>query len=139
MKLQVLQENLSKTLAICSRFASSKVQLPVLANILFKTTKNKLVLATTNLETSVSVSIGAKLRQRKLLLLQNCFRNNTNLNPGQVGLEEEEILKINSSGFESSISIILRIFTHSSSNRGESIQVPIVISEAVDVPFCSFS
>ncbi len=44
MKVQILQEDLAKALNITSRFTSTKVQLPVLANILIKTEKNKLIL-----------------------------------------------------------------------------------------------
>ena len=40
MKLQVLQENLSKALSITSRFANSRAQLPVLANVLMSAKKN---------------------------------------------------------------------------------------------------
>ncbi len=54
MKLQVLQENLVKALNLTARFASSKAQLPVLGNILLSADKNKLLVASTNLEISVA-------------------------------------------------------------------------------------
>lgn len=107
MKLQVLQENLAKSLGICSRFASSKVQLPVLANILLKATKNQLILAATNLETSVSISLGAKVEEEGELTVPSRVISEivTNLNPGQLSLEgEKEALKINSANFESTVS-----------------------------------
>jgi DNA polymerase III subunit beta len=107
MQLQVLQENLAKTLNICSRFASSKVQLPVLANVLFRTSKNKLVLSATNLETSVCISMGAKVEEDGEITVPSRVISEiiTNLNPGQVSLVgEKETLKIESAGFESSVS-----------------------------------
>ena len=61
MKLTVLQEDLSKALAIASRFVNIRAQLPILSNILIKTDKNKLVISATNLEMSYSTHIGAKV------------------------------------------------------------------------------
>ncbi len=63
MKLQVLQENLAKALSITSRFANSRAQLPVLANVLMSAKKNKLTISSTNLEISVSIGIGAKIEE----------------------------------------------------------------------------
>ena len=106
MKLQILQENFSKALSICSRFASSRVQLPVLANVLLKTTKNKLVIAATNLELSISMSLGAKVEDDGEITIPSRVITDivNNLGPGPVNLSsEKEILKITSSGFESSV------------------------------------
>jgi len=61
MKLTVLQENLQKAVALSSHFVSQKAQLPILSNILIQAKKSKLILSSTNLETSVSTSIGAKV------------------------------------------------------------------------------
>lgn len=63
MKLQVLQEDLTKALTKASRFTSSRAQLPVLGNILLSCKKNKLVVSATNLETSISLSIGAQVKK----------------------------------------------------------------------------
>ena len=92
MKVQVLQENLSKTLNTCSRFASSRVQLPVLGNILFKTNKNKLLIAATNLEISIAISIGAKVvKEGELTVPARTITDIvTNLTPGQIDLEVEK-------------------------------------------------
>ena len=106
MKVQVLQENLSKTLNTCSRFASSRVQLPVLANILFKTNKNKLLIAATNLEISIAISIGAKVvKEGELTVPARTITDIvTNLTPGQIDLEvEKELLKVTTPSFESSL------------------------------------
>lgn len=107
MKARVLQEDLTKTLVTCSRFASSRVQLPILANVLLKTDRSKLLVSATNLEVSISVSVGAKVEEEGEITvpartIADIF---SNLNPGQVSLEvEKEILKIKTPGFESSIS-----------------------------------
>jgi len=61
MKLQVLQENFSKALTTASHFTSSRVQLPVLGNILLSASKTKLSVSSTNLEISIALSIGAKI------------------------------------------------------------------------------
>ncbi len=106
MKIQVLQENLSKALSICSRFTSSKIQLPVLANVLLKTNKNKLLLSSTNLETSVAINIGAKvLKEGEITIPARVITEIiSNLDPGQVDLEvEKEILKIKTTNFNSAI------------------------------------
>ena len=63
MDLQVLQENFSKALSITSRFASVKAQLPVLSNVLLSARKNKLLISATNLELSISITIGAKVKK----------------------------------------------------------------------------
>lgn len=106
MKLQVLQENLSKALAICSRFTSSKIQLPVLANILFKTQNNKLLLSATNLETSIAINVGAKVMSEGDITVPARIITEiiSNLDPGQINLEvKKEILNIKTSNFESVI------------------------------------
>lgn len=106
MKIQVLQENLSKALSICNRFTSSRVQLPVLSNILLKTNKNKLLLSATNLETSISINIGAKVNKEGNITVPSRAINEiiSNLDPGQIDLQVvKEILKIRASDFKSDI------------------------------------
>jgi len=63
MNLTVLQSDLNKALSVASRFASAKAQLPVLGNILLKAQKNKLTVAATNLESSISITIGAQVAE----------------------------------------------------------------------------
>ncbi len=63
MKLIVLQEKLAKATTTASRFVSSKAQLPVLGNLHLKTKKNKLLINATNLEISISLSLGAQVGQ----------------------------------------------------------------------------
>lgn len=106
MKLQVLQENLAKAVAIASRFTSAKAQLPVLSNILISASKTKLRISSTNLEISSSVEVGAKVEEEgeicvpsKVLLdlVGNLSRENVTLEA------EKEQLKITTTGFTSSI------------------------------------
>lgn len=63
MKVQILQENLSKGLNIALRLISSKAQLPILSNVLLKTDKNRLLISATNLENGISLWIGAKVEK----------------------------------------------------------------------------
>lgn len=69
MKVQILQENLNKGLAIASRSISSKAQLPILGNVLLKTDNNRLCLSATNLETGVTLWVGAKVEKEGELTL----------------------------------------------------------------------
>ncbi|MCX6706057.1 MAG: DNA polymerase III subunit beta [Candidatus Woesebacteria bacterium] len=107
MDLEVLQENLSKALSITSRFVSSRAQLPVLANILLRGDKTKLILSATNLETSASISLGAKIKEDGELTIpaKNFFEIVSNLNSGTIHLiSEKESLRITGSGFTGRIS-----------------------------------
>ena len=99
MKLKVLQENLQTSLTNASRFVSSKAQLPVLANILLKATKTKLVVASTNLEIAISSAIGAQVSQEGEIAVpaRAITEIVANLLPGTVTLTaEKEQLKIES-------------------------------------------
>lgn len=61
MELSVTQENLARALGAASRVASSKTQLPILSNILFRTDGNRLMVAATNLEIATTQHVGAKI------------------------------------------------------------------------------
>src|ERR1700741_2485840 len=63
MKLQVTQANLSRALNSVARVANSRGTLPILANILFKTSNNRLSLSATNLDIAITHYIGAKVGQ----------------------------------------------------------------------------
>lgn len=63
MKVQVTQENLSAALQSVSRVASRNTTLPILANILIRTSKNRLLLSATNLELAISEYVGAKVER----------------------------------------------------------------------------
>ena len=102
MKLQVLQENLSKALIDASRFASVKAQLPVLGNIMLVAKKTKLLISSTNLEISIATSIGAKVEEDGEITIpaKTITEVISNLPSGPVTLEgEKEQLKIKSQNF----------------------------------------
>jgi len=63
MKLQVTQENLSRALTTVARVASTRGTLPILANVLIKTTNNRLSIAATNLDIAITQYSGAKVKQ----------------------------------------------------------------------------
>lgn len=63
MKISVLQENLSRGLTTVSRLVATKATLPVLGNVLLKTDKGRLKLSATNLETGISLFLGAKIEK----------------------------------------------------------------------------
>ncbi|HSX37153.1 MAG TPA: DNA polymerase III subunit beta [Patescibacteria group bacterium] len=61
MKLQVTQENLNRALSSVARVANSRNTLPILANVLIKTSNNRLSLSATNLDIAITHYIGAKV------------------------------------------------------------------------------
>lgn len=63
MKLQVTQENLNHALSAVARVANSRSPLPILANILIKTSRNRLSIAATNLDIAITYYIGAKVSE----------------------------------------------------------------------------
>lgn len=63
MKLQVTQENLNRALASVARVANSRGTLPILANVLIKTSNNRLSLSATNLDIAITHFIGSKVSE----------------------------------------------------------------------------
>lgn len=63
MHFHILKENLQKALSIVGRNISSRAQLPILSNILIKTTDNYLTMASTNLEIGIIYTINAKIEK----------------------------------------------------------------------------
>ncbi len=61
MNLQVTQENLNKALNAVARVANMRNPLPVLANVLIKTSNNRLSIAATNLDIAITQYVGAKI------------------------------------------------------------------------------
>lgn len=61
MKLQVTQENLNRALNAVARVANSRGTLPILANVLIKTSNNRLSISATNLDIAITNFIGAKV------------------------------------------------------------------------------
>ncbi|MGI0133359.1 MAG: DNA polymerase III subunit beta [Candidatus Micrarchaeaceae archaeon] len=63
MNLQVTQENLNKALNTVARVANMRNPLPVLANVLIKTSNNRLSIAATNLDIAITQYVGAKIAE----------------------------------------------------------------------------
>ncbi len=106
MKLVVTQENLAKALQIVGRVASGKTPLPILSNILFRTDKNRLLLAATNLEIAIAQHIGGKIEQEGAITVPARLMSEfiSNLPKGMVSLEVNGTkLHIKSGSYESTI------------------------------------
>jgi len=56
MKFKISQSDFSKTLSVASRSILTKANLPILSNVLISTSKNKLEILSTNLETATKAS-----------------------------------------------------------------------------------
>lgn len=106
MKLIVLQENLSKAIGTAARFASTRAQLPILGNILISSHKTKITVSSTNLEVSVSVSVGAKVLEEGEISVPAKVVSELIDNLPHEALDissEKEQLKVSASGFTSTV------------------------------------
>lgn len=63
MNITILQENLLRALTRVSRVVPVKPQLPIIANVLLQTEDGRLKVTATNLETTESVWVGAKMEK----------------------------------------------------------------------------
>ena len=63
MKLQVTQENLNKALSAVARVANTRGTLPILSNVLLKTSNNRLSIAATNLDIAITQFVGSKIEE----------------------------------------------------------------------------
>lgn len=63
MKLQVTQENLNRALNAVARVANTRGTLPILANVLIKTSNNRLSISATNLDIAITHYLGAKVSE----------------------------------------------------------------------------
>lgn len=106
MKVQVLQKDLQKATNLASRFISTRSQLPILNNFLVHAEKTKLKVIATNLEMSISCTIGAKVDEDgKTTIPAKAFADLiSGINPGEITLNENnEKLKITSENFSANI------------------------------------
>lgn len=103
MKVKVLQENFSKALNQSSHFVNTHAQLPILGNILLQAYKTKLSILSTNLEMSLSTSIGAKVEEEGKVAIpaRIVIELISNLPKGPLELtQEKEQLKVEGEGFK---------------------------------------
>jgi DNA polymerase-3 subunit beta len=106
MKLQILQDNLNRAVGTAARFASTRAQLPILGNILLTAQKTKVVVSSTNLEVSVSISVGAKVEKEGEISIPAKVINEIvgNLPKDTIELSaEKEQLKISAPNFTSTV------------------------------------
>lgn len=106
MKLQVLQEELTKALSTSIHFVNVRSTLPVLANFMLVAEKTKLKIMATNLEMSIATNIGAKIeKEGRITIPAKAFTEIiSNLNQGQLDLEvDKEKLNILSQGFSGTL------------------------------------
>ncbi|HET7320846.1 MAG TPA: DNA polymerase III subunit beta [Candidatus Saccharimonadales bacterium] len=104
MKLQVTQENLNRALGSVARVANSRNPLPILANVLIKTSNNRLSLSATNLDIAITHYIGAKVNEEGSItvparLMQDFI---SSLPAGVINLDLEETkLKVSTDQYKS--------------------------------------
>ncbi len=106
MKLVVTQENLAKALQVVGRVATGKTPLPILNNILFRTDKNRLLLAATNLEIAITQYVGSKVETEGTITVPARLMSEfiSNLPKGNVTLEADGTkLHIKSGTYQSTI------------------------------------
>lgn len=106
MKLQVTQENLNRALGTVARVANTRGTLPILANVLIKTSSNRLSLSATNLDIAITQYIGAKITDEGSITvparLMQDFINS--LPAGVINLELDETkLKIATDQYKSTV------------------------------------
>jgi DNA polymerase-3 subunit beta len=89
VKLSCLQENLAKGISIVSRVVSTRSVLPVLSNILMATDEGRLKLAATDLSTSITCWIGAKVEEDGEITIPARLLSDfvTTLPPAQIDME----------------------------------------------------
>lgn len=63
MQITVLKEDLQKAISTASRFVSPRPTVPVLSHLLLEAKNGQLRIASTNLETGISVKIGANVQE----------------------------------------------------------------------------
>ena len=106
MKIEVKQEKLNKALAAVSRVASTRGQMPILADILLRTENGKLTIAATDLEVAITETISAKIiKEGSAAIPARIFTEFVgNLPKIPVSIESEgQKTKISAGGFSSTI------------------------------------
>lgn len=110
MKLQVTQENLTRALGTVARVANSRGTLPILANVLIKTSNNRLSISATNLDIAITQYIGGKVAQEGAItvparLMQDFI---SSLPAGVIDLQLDETkLKISTDQYQSTVNGIV--------------------------------
>jgi len=107
MKIQCIAENLATGLNLAGRVTGGKQTLPVLGNVLVKTEKGRIKLASTNLEIGISCWIGGKVeKEGEITVPARLFTDYLNsLKPDEkITLETEgDTLKFKNQNFKASL------------------------------------
>lgn len=106
MKLQVTQENFAKALNSVAKVANSRSTLPILSNVLVRTTGNRLSVAATNLDIAITHYIGSKVETEGAITVPARLTQDfvSNLPGGVVNLDlEDNKLHITTDHYQSSI------------------------------------
>lgn len=106
MKLQVTQENLNRALNSVAKVANSHNTLPILSNVLLKTTKNRLGVVTTNLDIAINHFIGCKISKEGSITVPARLMQDfvSNLPAGVIDIElNEHRLHINTEQYQTVI------------------------------------
>lgn len=106
MKIYIPQDKLAKALQNSARTTSNKGSLPILANVLLKTSGSELIIASTNLELASTQKIPAKIEEHGEVTLPAKLTGDfvSNLPKGEVEiLVEKNKAHISSGGFSSTI------------------------------------
>lgn len=110
MKLQVTQENLNRALNAVARVANARGTLPILANVLVKTSNNRLSISATNLNIAITYFIGAKVSEDGEITVPARLMQDfvSNLPVGVINLELNETkLKVTTDQYKSVVNGVL--------------------------------
>lgn len=128
MKTVVLQKDLNKTLSIASHFVSPRAQLPILSNFKLYTKGASLVVEATNLEMSVSASMGAQTSEEGEIAVPAKILADivSGLHTEKIELSTDgENLNLLSEGFNANVSAL---------NASDFPEVPSESKKTVDIP-----
>lgn len=92
MKFEILQENLAQALSQALKFVSPKVQLPILSNFLIVAKDGVVKIFATDMENSISVSLGAKIEEEGEVAVSAKILSDFvfAVSPGKIVAETEE-------------------------------------------------
>lgn len=110
MNVQVTQENLNRALGSVARVANSRNALPILSNVLLKTTGNRLSLSATNLDIAISHFIGAKVGEEGSITVPARLMQDfvSSLPAGVIDLElQDNKLKVTTEQYKSTVNGIM--------------------------------
>lgn len=135
MKLTVLQENLNKILLTANRGTATRAVLPILGSLLLEAEKGRLKISAANLETGISLWVGAKVEKEGAVAIPAKVLTEfiSALPPGKIELEASETkLSLQSGGFSAEINGFLATeFPKTEKQKDSEISFEFEISEAI--------